>query len=118
MIGIDIISIERIARLRKRYAKAFLQRFLSHDEIVLAKSDASLAGLWAAKEAASKALGVGISTECSFFDIMISKDVKNAPVIKFSDKIYKKFSIKNASLSISHDSGFAIAAVILEKNVF
>lgn len=81
--------------------------------MALAKSDASIAGLWAAKEAASKALGVGIGAECSFFDIIIEKSSKNAPILKFSPKIYKNFNIKEAALSISHDGGFAIAAVIV-----
>ncbi|MBE3022244.1 holo-ACP synthase [Campylobacter sp. RM13119] len=114
MIGIDIVAIDRIARLKARYNETFLARFLSPSEIALVKSDATAAGFWAAKEAASKALGVGISAECSFFDIIVEKDAKNAPILKFTPKVYEKFNIKNASLSIAHDGGFAIAAVMLE----
>ena len=113
MIGIDIVSIGRISRLKERHGELFLRRFLSEDELALAKSDASIAGLWAAKEAASKALGVGIGAECSFFDIIIKKSSKNAPILKFSPKIYENFNIKEAALSISHDGGFAIAAAIV-----
>ncbi len=113
MIGIDIVSISRIARIKARRSDAFLRKFLSEDEVLLVKNDASAAGLWAAKEAASKALGVGISTECGFFDIKISKDSRGAPILKFSPEIYTKFGFKKAALSISHDGGFAVAAVIL-----
>ena len=113
MIGIDIVKIDRISRLKARHGKLFLKRFLSDSEIALAKNDATLAGFWAAKEAASKALGVGISKECGFLDIMLSKDAKNAPKIKFSTKIYTNFNIKEASLSITHDGGFAVAAVMI-----
>ncbi|KEA46664.1 4'-phosphopantetheinyl transferase [Campylobacter mucosalis] len=113
MIGIDIVAIDRISRLKKRFGDSFLRRFLSDDEISLAKNDTTLAGFWAAKEAASKALGVGISKECGFDDIKISKNSKNAPMIDFSEHILKDFNIKNASLSITHDGGFAIAVVAL-----
>ena len=112
MIGIDIIKIDRISRLKARYGELFLKKFLSDDEIALAKNDATLVGFWA-KEAASKALGVGISKECGFLDIELSKDAKNAPKIKFSPKIYTNFNIKEASLSITHDGGFAVAAVTI-----
>lgn len=57
MIGIDIVKIDRISRLKARHGELFLKRFLSDSEIALAKNDATLAGFWAAKEAASKALG-------------------------------------------------------------
>ena len=113
MIGIDIIKIDRISRLKARYGELFLKKFLSDDEIALAKNDATLAGFWAAKEAASKARGVGSGKECSCLDIELSKDAKNAPKIKFSPRIYTNFNIKEASLSITHDGGFAVAAVII-----
>lgn len=113
MIGIDIVSINRISKLKKRFGDSFLKRFLTDSEINLAKSDASIAGLWAAKEAASKALGVGISSECGFYDIVISKNAKHAPILTFSAKVANKFNIKNTNLSITHDGGFAIAMVVL-----
>ncbi len=75
---------------------------------------ATLAGLFAAKEAASKALGVGICKECSFFDIEISKSIKGAPLIQFSNEVTKRFKIKHASLSIAHEKEFAIAICALE----
>ena len=113
MIGIDIVKIDRISRLKARHGELFLKKFLSDDEITLAKNDATLAGFWAAKEAASKALGVGISKECGFLDIVLSKRDKGAPKIKFSPRIYINFNIKEASLSITHDGGFAVAAVMI-----
>ncbi|MCR4942817.1 MAG: holo-ACP synthase [Campylobacter sp.] len=115
MLGVDIIAIARITRINERFGNEFLKKFLNQDEIKLAKNDASLAGFWAAKEAAAKALGCGICAKCGFLDIIISKNKKGAPKLKFSAKVRKKFAIKKADLSISHDGGFAIAAVILQK---
>ena len=91
-VGCDIIAISRIEKIHSRHGKNFLDKFLSPKEQILIKNPATLAGLWAAKEAASKALGVGICELCSFFDIEISKDEKNAPKLKYSQKITKDFN--------------------------
>lgn len=115
MIGIDIVSIKRIAAAKARHGDLFLHKFLNPSEIELAKSDETLAGFWAAKEAISKALGCGIGAEFGFGDATIYKDNKGAPKIKFNTEILYKFNIKNTSLSITHDGGFAIAAVIIER---
>lgn len=114
MIGIDIVKIERISTTKAKFADKFLSKFLCEEEIKIAKNDASLAGFWAAKEAISKALGCGISAEFGFLDVQICKSQKGAPVAKFNKEIIDKFKIKNSSLSITHDGGFAIAAVIIE----
>ncbi|MBK1972308.1 holo-ACP synthase [Campylobacter sp. TTU_617] len=115
-VGCDIVCISRIEKIYQKYGKNFLDKFLSQEEQKLIKNSKTLAGFWAAKEAASKALGVGISLECDFFDIQISKTKKNAPILNFSSKIQKNFNISSQSLSISHDGNFAIAVVVLERN--
>ncbi|EIY7059805.1 holo-ACP synthase [Campylobacter coli] len=110
-IGCDIVAISRIDTIYQKHGNAFLDKFLNQNEQKLIKSSSTLAGFWAAKEAASKALGVGICELCNFFDIEISKDERNAPKLKYSQKITKDFNITQTSLSISHDNGFAIAIV-------
>ena len=114
MIGCDIVAIARIERICARYGRNFLDKILSQNEQNLATNAQSIAGFFAAKEAASKALGVGICRECGFLDIQIQKDKKNAPKFKFSKKIKKKFKIKQSSLSIAHDGGFAMAVAMLQ----
>jgi len=111
MVGIDIVSINRIEKMIERFGNKALKRFLSKKEIALIKKPATAAGFWAAKEAASKAIGTGIGRECSFHDIKISKTKKNAPKLKYKNKIRKKYNIKKSVVSISHDAGFAIAIV-------
>lgn len=117
MIGIDIVEISRISKLKAKYGSKFLNKFLNQNEINLIKSDESLAGFYAAKEAVSKALKTGIGKEFSFLDVEIYKDDKNAPELKFSEDIKKRFGINDSDLSISHDGGFAIAAVIILKKI-
>jgi len=115
MIGIDLIKIDRMARLMEKYDRKALERFLSDAEITLIKSPRNAAGFWAAKEAFSKALGTGIGSECSFHDIQLSKTAAGAPQVGFSDKIATNFHLKEAALSITHDGEYAIAVVTLSR---
>jgi holo-[acyl-carrier protein] synthase len=114
MIGIDIVVISRIEKMIEKFGQKALKKFLNEDEIKLIKSPSTAAGFWAAKEAASKAIGTGIGKECNFYDIKISKTKKNAPQIQYKKRLRKKFKIQNSSLSITHDGGFAIAVVVTE----
>lgn len=142
-IGIDIVKISRIERILSRYKDAFLKRFLRKSEIELLKSKgfapASVAGFFASKEACSKALGVGISKNLGFKDMIVSYTSANAPQITLSRRASKHFSkhfkkshlsskvadkvastspnsftsfTPKFTLSISHDGGFAIAVVL------
>ena len=112
MIGIDITSIDRIKRMYEKFGIKAYEKFLNPKEIELIKKPETAAGFWAAKEAASKALGTGIGASCGFHDIKISKSELGAPLIKYRKKVRKAFGIKNSHVSITHDSGFAIAVVV------
>ncbi len=112
MIGIDIVSINRIKKMYEKFGTKAYEKFLNTDEIKLVKKTQTAAGFWAAKEAASKAIGTGIGATCGFYDIKISKDKNNAPKIKYKKRIRKKFKIKSSHLSITHDGDFAIAIVV------
>lgn len=114
MIGIDLIKTSRMERLMERFDQKALERFLNPDEIKLVKNYKTAAGFWAAKEAASKALGTGIGSKCSFTDITISKTQKGAPKIELSKKITESFNIIDTSVSITHDGEYAIAVVAIE----
>lgn len=116
MIGIDLIKTSRMNRLIERFGDKGLQKFLSKDEIDLVKNYKTASGFWAAKEACSKALGVGIGSECSFHDIKISKTTKGAPKITLERHIIDKFNITDISLSITHDGEYAIAVVAIESS--
>ncbi len=115
MIGIDITVISRIQKMIDKFGTKALNKFLSNKEIKLVNTTSSYAGFWAAKEAASKAIGVGIGKECSFMDIKITKSPLGQPQLKYKKHIRKKFNIKTSSLSITHDGGFAIAVVVLQN---
>lgn len=114
MIGIDIIKVERMERFYQRFGKRGLQRFLSAEEIVLAKNIKSMAGFWASKEAIAKAVGTGIGKELGFLDIELYKDSKGRPHFRLCEKLLKAYKIKDTSLSISHDGEYAVAVAVIE----
>jgi len=112
-IGTDIIQIDRIRRLVEKHDESFKKRFLCDAEIKSLKKVESIAGYWAAKEAISKALGCGIGSKLSFHDIIISKNTLGAPMFTLRKEAQSIHNIKDSSLSISHDGGFAIAVVVI-----
>ncbi|MDH4944240.1 holo-ACP synthase [Sulfurimonas sp. C5] len=116
MIGIDIIKTDRMQSMIEKFGNKALEKFLHQEEIELVKNYTTAAGFWATKEAVSKALGVGIGADCSFFDIKIYKSEKGAPKLAFSKKLAEKFQIIEASLSITHDGEYAIAVVDLKNS--
>lgn len=116
MIGIDLVKTSRIKSFIDRFAERALCRFLSPNEMTLVKNYKTAAGFWAAKEAFSKALGVGIGSKCSFFDIEIHKNEYGAPYIKASKRVIEEFHIQDISLSITHETEYAIAVVAIESS--
>jgi holo-[acyl-carrier protein] synthase len=112
-VGTDLVSITRIEEARDRFGVRFLNRYLHETEGSLATPPASLAGYWAAKEAIAKALGCGIGSELGFHDIVLEKDAKGAPSFRLSETAQTRFPIRESSLSISHDGGFAIAVAVI-----
>ena len=117
LIGIDIVVIDRVAKMMEKFKEKALKRFLDDDEIKLIKKPETAAGFWAAKEAASKAIGTGIGDGCSWYDMKISKNRLGQPSIVFSDHITDRFNITNITVSISHDGNFAIAVVAVTTDI-
>lgn len=115
MIGIDTVRIKRIEDMYERFGDKALCKFLHKEEIVLSKKNIkTIAGFFAAKEAISKALGLGISKECGFMDIRVYKNSLNAPSFTLSRHLVERFGITHTALSITHDGDYAIAAATLQ----
>lgn len=116
-IGTDIIQISRIEKSLAQFGDKFKQRFLHPQEIILVRNTASIAGFWAAKEAIAKALGCGIGRELSFHDIILDKDSRGKPTFLLSQEAQKIHQIKESSISISHDGGFAISVAVIIQQI-
>ena len=79
--GVDIIEIPRIKQVLDRYGQRFLKRVFTSDEITYCRGRApNLAGRFAAKEAAMKALGTGVRG-VSWKDIEVVRAESGAPSV-------------------------------------
>lgn len=121
-LGTDIAEIDRIEKALQRSGRAFAERILTKDELVkfdsLKQQGRFLAKRFAAKEAASKALGTGIAHGVSFQDFSIVNDDNGKPVLEVSGcaaQIAAGMGGAGWHLSISDERHYAVATVILER---
>lgn len=120
-IGVDIVSIDRIAKSLER--ESFLARVYGQREIALFASDNrikvnSLAANFAAKEAFSKALGTGVRG-FELTEVEVLRDELGKPYFAFSGKAKEIVESKNLSfmVSLSHEKDKAVAFVTAEEKI-
>lgn len=116
-LGTDIVEIGRISALLERHGSHFTERVYTADETAQANGRINyLAGRWAAKEAAAKALGCGIGEKCALTDIEIIDGADGAPRLSCIAPALEGMGNRNVRwhVSISHESAYAVATVILE----
>jgi len=119
--GIDLVKIERIEKIIKKWGNNFIFRiFTSLEREYCEKKKGnkyqSYAGKFAAKEALLKALGLGLR-EANWKEIEIKNNELGQPVIDTSGKLKNIVSAKGVSkyfISITHTKEYAVAQVILE----
>ena len=122
-IGMDIINNKRIKQSIKN--NKFKKRIYSSKELKLSEKTkdkvAFFSKRFAAKEAFSKALGTGFSSNLNFKDIEIINDKKGMPRYVENKKIIKivqkKYKIKkfNSFLSISDEKDYSTAFAVIQS---
>ena len=116
--GVDIIEIPRIKQVLDRYGQRFLNRVFTLDEIAYCRGRApNLAGRFAAKEAAMKALGTGVRG-VSWKDIEVIRADSGAPSLRLhgrAKKLAERLQVGEMSLSISHSREYAVAFVVAQR---
>ena len=120
--GIDLLKIKRIEKIYKKYEQKFLKKFFSDKEIEqINKSKVEkvkkIAGKISSKEAASKALGTGISNGITFKDFEILNESNGCPKLKFYGVAKAKLkNLSSSSISITHDGEYIVSVVTLLLN--
>ena len=118
--GVDIIEVGRIERVLSRRGARFLDRIYTPLEVAVSRGRASeLAARFAAKEAVSKALGVGIfnSDGLSWREVEILPDRRGRPLVYLygaAERRAQVMSISHMAVSLTHDGGLAVAMVVAE----
>lgn len=121
-LGTDIAEIERLEKALARNGDAFAERILADSEyqtyLTLKQKGRYLAKRFAAKEAASKALGTGIAHGVSFHDFVVSNDDNGKPILildKKAKEIAAQLGVSHTHLSISDERHYAVATVLFER---
>ena len=120
-IGIDIIEIERIREAVENFGNKFLKKVFTEKEINYCTRKKAfrypeLAVRFSAKEAYSKALGVGVkgfgrnNHGIRWTEIEVVNDAHGKPMLAHNGKL-----IENAHVSLSHSRDYAVATVYIEK---
>ena len=120
-VGLDLCEISRMDKLLQD--GRFLARFFSAEEQEYIRGKGktaaqSMAGIYAAKEALTKALGVGLSGG-EMADIAVLHDHSGAPYYDLRGnwaRLAAEKGVTSLHLSISHESGLAAAVCVAERN--
>ena len=122
-VGIDIVEHGRIERIHARYGDKFARRILDEmemDDYRKAPSQVSLlAKRFAAKEAASKALGTGFARGITLNMICVRHDDDGRPLLELyasAAEHANKLGVVTPWLSISDEESYSIAMVVLESS--
>jgi len=118
-LGLDVTELDRLQTVLDRYGERFLHRILTPAEraALPVYRLPRLAGLFAAKEAAVKALGTGFSQGIGFSHLEILSDPLGRPVLTLSGPARAQADALGATawhVSITHGRTTAAAVVVME----
>ncbi len=122
-IGVDLVKVDRLARVIGRYGERFLERVFTGREIAYCRTRAKqglyqFAQRFAAKEAFSKALGVGLRQGgIRWRDVEVLPNPRGKPEIQVTGRaaeLCRELGIAAMHLSLTDEDNFAVAMVVLE----
>lgn len=119
--GVDIVEVARLRRALDRHGDRLLYRLFTEAEIAYCNASpphraARLAARFAAKEAALKALGLGLR-QVRWTDVEVRRDAAGRPSLHLAGRLAALAAEKGATrfhLSLSHTQEYAVAQVVVE----
>ncbi|MGQ9599817.1 MAG: holo-ACP synthase [Anaerolineae bacterium] len=119
-VGVDLIELSRIQEAVTRHGDRFLVRVFTTEELAYCQNRApELAVRFAAKEAASKALGVGLNHISShgigWREVEVLADARGKPLLRLSGrarKLAEEQGLDRWAVSLSHTREYAVALVV------
>jgi holo-[acyl-carrier protein] synthase len=111
-LGIDIIKVDRIRAAIDRFGERFSNRVLTASERRYVRSrPETFAGRWAAKEAVSKVLGLGVRG-IGWRDIEIERLPTGQPAVRLHGRAAaraEQLAMGRIAVSITHEADYAVA---------
>ena len=114
-VGLDIVETARVARMLDRWGDRFLTRFftVAEQRQLLGRVE-RMAGLIAAKEAASKALGLGLRG-LGWKEMEIIHAITGKPTLRLHGRAAKQAKVLgwvSTTVSMTHDAGVTAAVAV------
>src|SRR3982751_1960569 len=111
-LGIDIIKVDRIRASIERFGERFSKRVLTpNEQRYVRMRPETFAGRWAAKEAVSKVLGLGVRG-IGWRDIEVEGLPTGQPSIRLHGRAAaraEQLGMERIAVSISHEADYAVA---------
>ena len=111
-LGLDIIRVERIRDALARFGDRFVRRVLTPRETAYVRGrPETFAGRWAAKEAVSKVLGLGVRG-IGWLDIEIERLPTGQPAVRLHGRAAARadqLGLARIAVSITHEREYALA---------
>ena len=121
-IGVDLVSINRMEEIIRKWGDRFVRRVFTHDEAKICYSrpspSSAFALRFAAKEAFSKALGLGMRKGVKWREIEVFNFPSGKPGLKLygvCSRICRENNVTGIHLSLSDEKGYCVAMVVLER---
>ncbi|MFZ6709284.1 holo-ACP synthase [Undibacterium sp. TC9W] len=126
-IGTDIVQISRMQEAIARNGERFAEKILGPEELAIyrerkalveARGLRYLATRFAAKEAFSKAVGMGMRDPMNWHALQTLNNDQGQPVVQANGNMLQWMQERSlkASISVSDETDYAIAFVIIELN--
>ena len=119
-LGVDIVRVERIAKVMQRHPARFPARVLTDAEQAYVRArPENFAGRWAAKEAVSKVLGLGIRG-IGWREIEIERLPTGQPMVRLHGSAAERataIGIAAIAVSITHEREYAVAVAYGQRAV-
>ena len=111
-LGIDIIKVDRIRASIGRFGERFAKRVLTvSEQRYVRMRPETFAGRWAAKEAVSKVLGLGVRG-IGWRDIEVERLPTGQPSVRLHGRAAaraEQLGMDRIAVSITHESDYAVA---------
>jgi holo-[acyl-carrier protein] synthase len=111
-LGVDIIKVDRIRASIERFGERFANRVLTvTEQRYVRMRPETFAGRWAAKEAVSKVLGLGVRG-IGWRDIEIERLPTGQPAVRLHGRAAaraEQLGMDRIAVSITHESDYAVA---------
>ena len=125
-IGTDICDLRRMAQTLQRRGERFVMRVLGPRELAVfharrernpARGLRFVATRFSAKEAFSKAIGLGIRTPMTWSACEILNDPSGKPVLHLSGPLAQWFAVRElvAHVTVTDESDYVAAFVVVER---